>query len=131
MQMYSRTLSHLFSPSPEAQYQALLSALTALCTSIPTDPISCYYPIPPLLTLLLTPPPPLSTQTQYQALLSALTALCEALRPGALLKDVYAAAIDALKASPHPELAELLPKNLGSLTGIELREASHVIGAGG
>ena len=72
---------------------------------------------------------PKKAEAQYAAVLKALEAMRMALTDGARLADVHAAAVASLRADPeHAALADLLPKTLGSVTGLEFRDSAFAVG---
>jgi nucleosome binding factor SPN SPT16 subunit len=77
-------------------------------------------------TMLLEPSDEL--EKQYETAMAMETAIIEALKPGAVLKDVYEAGINFLKSKDVKLADKLTQAPFGFATGLEFREGQLVIG---
>jgi nucleosome binding factor SPN SPT16 subunit len=66
--------------------------------------------------------PPKQVSETYEILLGMQEACLRAMRPGQLLKAVYKAAVTYLTAQNRSDLIEKLPKNLGFVIGLDLKD---------
>lgn len=66
-------------------------------------------------------------EREYKALLAAQEAMAKALTAGALLSAVYEAGVAAVRAAGAEHLVDLLPKNLGFATGLEVRLPGRLV----
>ena len=73
-------------------------------------------------TFLIDPPKEVSDT--YETLLAVQDACLAAMRPGAPLKSVYAAAVEKLNDEGRKDLVKKLPKYLGFAIGIDFKDSS-------
>lgn len=64
---------------------------------------------------------------EYQAVLGAQSAAIASLVEGAKMSSVYEAALSTLKSKNMSQLVEKMPKNVGYVVGLELRDGTNAL----
>ena len=78
-------------------------------------------------TYFIDPKP--KQKNEYQAVVDAQAAAIAALVDGAKMSSAYEAAISVLNDKNMAHLAEKIPKNVGHIVGLELRDSTNALNA--